>query len=97
MADHIVQDDLQWPGRGKAHGCFHQHRQQDDEQRSPIGTKQFADQPYHAILSQSPTADSSPAIQERIGGDEGSPELPPLKSLSIRFTKQKSVSSRSSC
>jgi hypothetical protein len=39
VSDHVVNDDLQRPGRGQAHRHLHQHRGQNDGEGSAVRTK----------------------------------------------------------
>ena len=48
-ADHVVDDDLERPGRRQAHGGLHHHGEQDDQQSAAIGSDQVADQAKHTV------------------------------------------------
>ena len=43
-ADHIVENNLQWPGSGDAHRGLGNHGQQDDEYSAAVGSKKGVNQ-----------------------------------------------------
>src|SRR6516225_2362678 len=46
-SDDAIEDDLERPGSGQAHGRLHQHGGQDDEKNPAVGPDQFTNQAHH--------------------------------------------------
>ena len=47
MADHVIDDDLQRPRRGDAHGRLDEHRDENDDQPFAVRPDQFEDEAEH--------------------------------------------------